>query len=529
MRERPAYRNPEAAQTGTAGPGRPRAAPGRMMFGTALLSSASIIKLLLQCILIPVLARLLGPSIFGEMSIAMSFVLLANVLSDGGMGSALIREHDASRELESTVYWLSALIGIGLAAAVAVLAWPIAYLYGQRELCPVLLALAPILVLSSSLSVPNARIIRQQRFEVFAAGDIGCAVLSAAAGIFLAFKGFGVWSLVFQQLVFWSAKTVWIARAAAFWPDPVLSMKQARPLFRFSANNLAANVADFVGKNAPVLLVGGLLGPASVARFSMSYQLTRVAEMVVSDPVNLATFAGVSAATSSREAREFVMTAFRILLLLLLPIFVGLALTADLVTPIVLGHRWVGTGTALAALAPGALLLCLYRFATAVLLGKGLSGRTLKLTLLTGVAITLGTLAGVRSGVTFAVAGFSLGTAVLIPFYLSSLAHCLNIRFAQMARACTTSFLATAGMACAVLLIRSQSFALPPPLELGFAVAGGMLAFSVAVLLLGGREVLSDIRTLRRQAPSERAAEPEAWPFLPPALDDAAAPLEPAH
>ncbi|HEY3778700.1 MAG TPA: lipopolysaccharide biosynthesis protein [Rhizomicrobium sp.] len=526
MLERPAYRSPEAAKAGT---GEKRAAPGRMMFGTALLSSASIIKLLLQCILIPVLARLLGPGIFGEMSIAMSFVLLANMLSDGGMGAALIREHDASRDLESTVYWMSALIGVGLAATVAILAWPIAFLYGQMSLFPVLLALAPILVLSSALSVANARIIREQRFEVFAAGDIGCAVLSAVAGLVLAFEGFGVWSLVVQQLVYWTAKAVWITRAARFRPDPVLSLKLARPLFRFSANNLAANVADFAGKNAPILLVGGLLGPASVARFSMSYQLTRVAEMVVSDPVNLATFAGVSAAANRHEAREFVMTAFRILMLLLLPLFVGLALTADLTAPIILGHRWAGTGPALAALAPGALLLCLYRFATAVLLGKGHSGRTFKLTLLTGIATTLGTLAGVHFGVTMAVVGFSVGAAVLVPVYLFSLAHCLAIPFIRMARACATSFVATMAMSSAVILVRAESFALSAPVELGFAVAGGAVAFAAAALLLGGREILSDFRTLRRQAPGDRAAEPQAWPFLPPALDDAPAPLEPAH
>lgn len=524
MRESPAYTAPEAAKAN----GERRAAPGRMMFGTALLSTASVTKLFLQCILIPVLARLLGPGIFGEMSIAMSFVLLANMLSDGGMGAALIRQQEASRDLESTVYWMSGLIGIGLAAAVAILSWPVALIYGQHDLLYVLLALAPILILSSGLSVANARIIREQRFEVFAVGDIGCAVLSAAAGVALAFEGFGIWSLVVQQLVFWIAKSVWITRAAAFRPARVLNLKLARPLFRFSANNLAANVADFAGKNAPILLVGGILGPASVARFSMSYQLTRVAEMVVSDPVNLATFAGVSAAASRHEARDFVMTSFRILLLLLLPLFAGIALTADLVAPIVLGGRWAGTGPALAALAPGALLLCLYRFATAVLLGKGRSGRTLKLTLLTGIATTLGTLAGVHFGVTWAVAGFSLGAAVLVPLYMMSLAHALAIPFARMARTCTASFVATAAMSVAVLVVRAESAGLVRSLQLGVAVAAGVLAFGVAAFLLGGREIVSDVLTLRRHATKERTAEPEAWPFLPPALDDTPAPSEPA-
>jgi len=171
-----------------------------VVFGTALLSTASITKLLLQCILIPVLARVLGPRVFGEMSIAMSFVLLSNMLSDGGMCTAIIREHDVDRELESTVWWLSTLIGFALAGSICAIAWPVAVIYRQPELFRILLALAPILVVSSSLSVANARIVRSQRFGVFAAGDIGSATVSAGIGLWLAFRGFGIWSLVFQQL-----------------------------------------------------------------------------------------------------------------------------------------------------------------------------------------------------------------------------------------------------------------------------------------------------------------------------------------
>lgn len=503
-----------------------RGSPRRVVFGTALLSTASITKLALQCVLIPVLARLLGPGIFGEMSIAMSFVLLANMLSDGGMGAALIREHEPDQLLESTVWWLSAAIGIALALIICVLAWPISLLYGQHGLLPVLLALSPILVMSSSLSVANARIVRAQRFDVFAAGDVGSAVAGAAAGLAFAFAGFGVWSLVFQQLVFWATKTVWVTFVAGFRPAFAMRLKSARPLWRFSANNLAAAVADFASKNAPVLIVGGLLGVAPVARFAMSYQLTRVAETVVSDPVNLATFAGVAAAESRRETTEFVLVAFRVLLLVLLPLFCGLALTADLVAPVVLGHRWDGTGPALAALAPGALLLCLYRFATAVLLGKGHAGRMFKLTLLTGVATSLGTYLAVRQGVTAAIVGFSTGAAVLAPLYLRSLARPLHIGLFQLLASARTSVIATAVMAGIVFAIRANVTTLTSGAQLMVVVAGGALTYAAAAIVVGAREILDDIEKLRSQPQRDRAKKPEPWPFMPSTLDDKPHPLE---
>jgi hypothetical protein len=133
---------------------------GRVLLGTVLLSTANISKLGLQLILVPILARLLGPSVFGLMSVAMSIVLLANMLSDGGMGSALVREQTRNRDLYSTVYWLSMGIGMFLAAMLCALSWPVAAIYRQPQLVPVLCALSPILILSSNLSVANAHIVR---------------------------------------------------------------------------------------------------------------------------------------------------------------------------------------------------------------------------------------------------------------------------------------------------------------------------------------------------------------------------------
>lgn len=492
-----------------------RASKLRVVFGTALLSTANIVKLSLQCVLIPVLARLLGPGAFGLMSVAMSFVLLANMLSDGGMGSALVRERRADQDLESTVFWLSTLIGFGLAAIVAVAAWPVSILYRQPELFPILLVLAPILIVSSILSVPNARIVRVQRLDVFAAGDVGSALVAAATGVILALKGFGVWSLVLQQLAFWAIKACWICSFSHFRPRFTLHLRRARPLLRFSANNLAANIADFASKNAPIMIVGGVLSVAAVARYSMAYQLTRVAETVVSDPVNLAAFSGTAASPSRQDAADFAVVSLRILMLVLAPLFCGLALTADLLAPIVLGHRWTGTGSALAALAPGAFLLCLYRFATAVLLGRGRSGRVLKLTLLTGAATSLGTIFGVRHGVTWAICGLSLGGLAVAPLYARSLAQTMRLSFSTLMSAVSTSILAVLSMAMTVLLLRFELGTFAPAIQLAASILGGAVAYSVTAFFWGGKQVHKDIMRLRHGTTTPLRTEPVDWPFLP--------------
>lgn len=106
----------------------------------------------------------------------------------------------------------------------------------------------------------------------------------------------------------------------------------------------------------------------------MGYQLARVADMVVSNPVNVVTFSAVAAATNRHVAAAFITTGLRRLITGLAPLCVGLIFTADLAAPLLLGPKWTATAPVLAALAPGSLFVCIYGFADSVLLGKGRAG-----------------------------------------------------------------------------------------------------------------------------------------------------------
>jgi len=71
------------------------------------MAAVNAAKFGLQLAVLPILARILDPSSFGLVALAMPFVLAASVICDFGLGSAIVRERETSRELESTIFWLS--------------------------------------------------------------------------------------------------------------------------------------------------------------------------------------------------------------------------------------------------------------------------------------------------------------------------------------------------------------------------------------------------------------------------------------
>jgi len=468
----------------------------RAFFGTIALSTVNAVRLGLQLLVLPILARILGPDAFGLVGLAIPIILLAGMMCDAGMGNALVRHPNPSWELENTAFWLSLGAGIGITVIVCLLAWPLAAAFSQPALAPVLAVLSLIITIGGALAVSNARISRSRNFGVFAIGELLALILCSAAGIYAALRGWGYWSLVVQQLVLWLTKTFWLFPVAGFKPGFYFKPSLAKPFLRFGLNSVAANIADFIGKNIPSLVVGGALGVNALGHYSMANQLARVPEMVISGPVNLSTFTAVAQLRDGEAVRSFVLRSLRMIATVLALLFGGLYVTADLATNLLLGPKWVETAPVLAALAPAVFCLGLYSFMGAVLLGLGNSGRQFKLTLLLGVAMFIGSLAGTRFSVVSVGTGLSVGAVALAPLYIQALSRELRLPMAAIASTLIAPLAAAIVMGCVVFAIRGEIAHLNELWQLLIAVGASVFSFVVALACFVGRRFLDDLRTL---------------------------------
>ena len=469
----------------------------RAFLGTIAMGTVNAARLGLQLLVLPILARLLGPEAFGLIGLAMPFILLSSMLADAGLGTALVRHPNPSIELESTVFWISTSIGVSLTLLLCVLSWPISSIFARPDLAPVLATLSLILAVGGTMAVANARIARSRDFGIFAIGDVLSTVLSASAGICAALLGLGVWSLVTQQLVLWLTKAAWLFPTSKFRPQFVCRLALARPFLRFGINSAAANLSDIIGRNLPPLVVGGTLGVTPLGHYSMAYQLTRVPDLVISGPIYLTTLTAVARTPDREAARPLVLRSLRIMVAALAFLYCGLALTADLATDLLLGPLWADTAPVLAALAPAGFLICLYSFMGAVLLGLGNSARQFTLSLLCGLAIFIGAAVGTQFDIVGVATGVSLGAAALVPAYLRSLSSELRISVSSIVSNIVTPPAAAAAMVLTVLGVRFEISHFPAALQLVVAIASGLAAYATVVAVMEGRKFVEDIRRLR--------------------------------
>jgi PST family polysaccharide transporter len=480
----------------------------RAFFGALALSGAQAVKLGLQFAVLPVLARILGPSSYGLVGLAMPFILLANKVSDAGLGNALVRTPNPSRALESTVFWLSVGMCGLLTLAIWALALPAAHLLGEPRLPPILMALSALLVVSGSLSVANARIMRERRFSVFAAAEVSASAVSAIAAIGAALIGFGAWSLVVQQLFLWGIKAAWVSIAARFHPDFVCRPSLAKPHLSFGIHAAASDVADFIGKNAPTVIIGALLGVAAVGRYSMALQLVRLPDNLISGPIYMAMFTAVAGLGDDRSrAAGMAARGLRGVASAVAPLFAGLAMVADLIVKLLLGPKWVGSETVLALLAPTGFFICFFSMVGAVQMGLGDSRSQFRLTVLSAIAMSAAALIGGRFGLTGVAVGMGVANLLLAPVYIGVLAKRLGLKALALAGEFAPALAAAGLMMLAVGAVRAQVTHWSDWAQLAVSVATGVVAFGAALALLSGRRLLADLRVVLPQA-GPSAAKP---------------------
>jgi O-antigen/teichoic acid export membrane protein len=227
---------------------------------------------------------------------------------------------------------------------------------------------------------------------------------------------------------------------------------------------------------------------AALGGYAMAYQVISMPGLIISSPLYLTLFTAV-ARTERPEVGAVVLSWLRLLALVVVPVFAGLALTADLAVTILLGAKWAASGPMIALLCPAGLLVCCYSFVSAVMMGRGRADLQFRLALLNGAAIASAVLAGQLLGVRGVAGGVSLALLLILPVYLRALRRQTDLGVVSFARAFRLPVASTIVMALAVVVVRSAAAPLPASAQLALAIVAGALAYGATAATLGRREL----------------------------------------
>ena len=304
---------------------------------------------LIQAASFILLARLLEPEAWGIVGIALAFVAIGTVLvADGGWVAALVRAPVLSEELEDTVFWAAMLVALALAGALVAGADVIARWFAVPELAPVLRCLCVAIPLEALGVVPRARLLREFAFARLAARSLIGVTTGGVVGVALVLAGAGLWGLVAYQVFQPIAEAIVLWLASSWRPGRTASRAALRQLAGFLGQVAAERACSLVDVQLPRLLLGHLLGPAALGIYTLARRMTELGTELVSIPVgrvSLPIFAAASA--DFARLQPALKLSIEWFASSAMPAFLGLAVLAEDLVPLLFGAQWAAAVPAL--------------------------------------------------------------------------------------------------------------------------------------------------------------------------------------
>ena len=335
-----------------------------------------------------VLARLLVPADFGLIAMAMSVIVILDLLGAFGLDTALIQRSDAGREHYDTLWTFNVIFGLGTALLLVLLASPAAWLYRDPRLVPVMLVLALARAIQG-FENPGVVSFRKdmqfdQEFKYLLAKRVAT---TAFVTIPLAFVLRSYWALLAGTL---AGTCIAVALSYALHPyRPRPSLKALGQLMAFSKWLFLTSFLEFLYARMSDLIVGRWAGADALGSLTIAREVARVPTRELAMSVNRAVFPGyVKLAADRALLRRGYLRATSVLLLVVVPAGIGLSLLAEPLVLIFLGEKWKHVAPLIEILSLNGVLATLLSTAHHVNLAVGMS-RSTSLVLATHSAITI--------------------------------------------------------------------------------------------------------------------------------------------
>lgn len=289
-----------------------------------------------------VLARILTPEDYGQIALITVFTTIMQVFVDSGLGTALIQKKDADALDFSSVFYFNFGMCLILYAVMFVAAPYIAGFYNDLSLIAIIRVISLTIIISGIKGIQQSYVSRNMMFKRFFYSTLGGTIFSAFLGIGMAYSGFGVWSIVVQQLSNTAIDTLILWLTVKWRPKKMFSWKRLKQLLSFGWKMLLSAVLDTVYNNIRSLIIGKMYSSADLAYYNQGDKFPSVIVSNINtsiDSVLLPTMA--SAQDNCIRVKTMTRRAIKTSTYIMAPLMMGLAFCAEPIVRLVLTDKWL--------------------------------------------------------------------------------------------------------------------------------------------------------------------------------------------
>lgn len=296
----------------------------------------------IQFLLSIILARLLFPEDYGLLGMIMFFISISQLFVDSGMTTALIREKTPKQEDYSTVFYYNLTLSVVMYVIVFISANAISQFFSEPALVLIIRITGINLIISSFGLIQRTILIRNLDFGTQTRVDVIAAVLSGIIAVYMAYQGFGVWSLVIQLLSRQLIISAMFILHNRWIPLPAFNIESFKRLFGFGWKMLATGILATAYQNIYNVIIGKDYLTSQLGYYTKSLQTRDFAANSITTTLEKVTYpVFIQLQEDPQRFKSSFKKIIKISSFLTFPMMIGLAAVAHPLVKLLFGEPWL--------------------------------------------------------------------------------------------------------------------------------------------------------------------------------------------
>lgn len=289
-----------------------------------------------------VLARILTPNDFGLLAVIAVFVQISQTFIDSGFSNALIQKKNRSQTDYSTVFIFNIAISISLYSILFFCAPLIAHFFDNNKLTSLTRIIGLNLIIGALMSVHKTRLTVELRFKFQSMITLIASIISATIAIWMAYNGFGVWSLVILTITNTSIQVTLIYLFFKWHPSLLFSKESFKQLFSYSSKLLGASLIHLLYRNIYPIIIGKKFTPIQLGYFNRADTFAQYVPMTIGNVISRVAFPIFSRIQDNNDRLRKAYSKYIVFSsLIIFPFMIGLIVMAKPLTLLILTDKWL--------------------------------------------------------------------------------------------------------------------------------------------------------------------------------------------
>ncbi|MFN4114440.1 MAG: lipopolysaccharide biosynthesis protein [Sphingomonadaceae bacterium] len=436
--------------------------------------------------------RLLAPEDYGLFAMTQVMLVFLNTMNGYGIASALIREQEVSEHRLRQALGLLLLLN-GVLGTIQFIAAPlVASYFAQPMVADLLRVQAVMYLLTPWLALPYAMLSRKMDFRRPAQVRLLASLAGAATALSCALAGAGVWTLVAAPMALFLTEAIGLTIAARAPLRPSFDFTGLGGIAGFGGLMTATQFFWFVQSQADVIIAGRVLDVRSLGVYTTGLFLAQLLATKFVPPINEVAYAAY--ARMQGAGGEALLATVRLVLLVALPAYAGMAVVADPLVQVLLGDQWTGIAAILPILSLAMAMLTLQILFAPATNAVGKPGIALRVSMVGSVTMPAVFLAAAPFGLQGFAWAWVGGMTVMLAVTVTLSTGTLGLSPARLASAVLPTALAAAVMAVGLLAAQHTLPAMPALGQLALLIPLGGVIYGVMLWLIARDRVIEAYR-----------------------------------